>query len=121
MANINNEEKQELINCISKDISNILQKQLIPNIENDIIELIKAIFYDDVKYKVVLDKTEKLLKNYKGLREHINNVKITKADVKEAERNQLRQMMKNLFTDEELYYEKLYKSKANTEILFRFL
>ena len=48
-------------------------------------------------------------------------VKITKSDIKEAEESQIRQMMKNLFTDDELYFEKLYKSKANTEILVRFL
>lgn len=120
MVELNEEEKKELLIGIRKDVSDIL-KELVGNIRKDILEIIETNFYDDVKYEIVLEKTEKLLKNYKSLREHVNNIKITKSDIKEAEESQIRQMMKNLFTDDELYFEKLYKSRANTEILVRFL
>lgn len=120
MVELNDEDKKELLIGIRKDVSDIL-RELVGNIRKDVLEIIETNFYDDVKYEIVLEKTEKLLKNYKSLREHINNIKITKLDIKEAEESQIRQMMKNLFTDDELYFEKLYKSKANTEILVRFL
>ena len=120
MVGLNDNEKKELLNEIKHDVSDIL-RELIENIKIDVLEIIESNFYDDVKYSIVLEKTEKLLKNYRGLREHINNIKITKLEIKEAEETQIRQIMKNLFTDDELYFEKLYKSKANTEILVRFL
>ena len=120
MVGLNDNEKKELLNEIKHDVSDIL-RELIENIKIDVLEIIESNFYDDVKYSIVLEKTEKLLKNYRGLREHINNIKITKLEIKEAEETQIRHIMKNLFTDDELYFEKLYKSKANTEILVRFL
>lgn len=120
MVELNDNEKKELLNGIRHDVSDIL-RELIENIKIDVLEIIESNFYDDVKYSIVLEKTEKLLKNYRGLREHINNIKITKLEIKEAEETQIRHIMKNLFTDDELYFEKLYKSKANTEILVRFL
>lgn len=120
MVELNEAEKKELMDGIRKDFSDILN-ELVLGIKNDILEIIESNFYDDIKYEIVLEKTEKLLKNYKSLREHVNNIKITKLEIKEAEETQIRQIMKNLFTDDELYFEKLYKSKANTEILVRFL
>lgn len=120
MVELNEAEKKELMEGIRKDFSDILN-ELVLGIKKDILEIIESNFYDDIKYEIVLEKTEKLLKNYKSLREHVNNIKITKLEIKEAEETQIRQIMKNLFTDDELYFEKLYKSKANTEILVRFL
>lgn len=120
MVELNENEKKELLDGIKNDISDIL-KELVQNIRKDVLEIIEDNFYDDVKYEIVLDKTENLLKSYKSLREHVNNIKITNQDIKQAEETQIRQMMKNLFTEDELYFEKLYKSKANTEILVRFL
>jgi len=120
MVELNENEKKELLDGIKNDISDIL-RELVQNIRNDVLEIIEDNFYDDVKYEIVLDKTENLLKSYKSLREHVNNIKITNQDIKQAEETQIRQMMKNLFTEDELYFEKLYKSKANTEILVRFL
>lgn len=120
MVELNENEKKELLDGIKNDISDIL-RELVQNIRKDVLEIIEDNFYDDVKYEIVLDKTENLLKSYKSLREHINNIKITNQDIKQAEETQIRQMMKNLFTEDELYFEKLYKSKANTEILVRFL
>lgn len=120
MVELNENEKKELLDGIKNDISDIL-RELVQNIRKDVLEIIEDNFYDDVKYEIVLDKTENLLKSYKSLREHVNNIKITNQDIKQAEETQIRQMMKNLFTEDELYFEKLYKSKANTEILVRFL
>ena len=120
MVELNENEKKELLDGIKNDISDIL-RELVQNIRKDVLEIIEENFYDDVKYEIVLDKTENLLKSYKSLREHVNNIKITNQDIKQAEETQIRQMMKNLFTEDELYFEKLYKSKANTEILVRFL
>lgn len=120
MVELNENEKKELLDGIKNDISDIL-RELVQNIRKDVLEIIEDNFYDDVKYEIVLDKTENLLKSYKSLREHVNNIKITNQDIKLAEETQIRQMMKNLFTEDELYFEKLYKSKANTEILVRFL
>lgn len=120
MVELNEKEKQEILVDIKNDISNIL-KELVQNIRKDILEIIENNFYDDTRYAIVLEKTENLLKSYKSLREHINNIKITNQDIKHAEETQIRQIMKNLFTEDELYFEKLYKSKANTEILVRFL
>lgn len=120
MVELNDSEKKELLDGIKNDISDIL-RELVQNIRKDILEIIEDNFYDDVKYEIILEKTENLLKSYKSLREHVNNIKITNQDIKQAEETQIRQMMKNLFTEDELYFEKLYKSKANTEILVRFL
>ena len=77
MVGLNDNEKKELLNEIKHDVSDIL-RELIENIKIDVLEIIESNFYDDVKYSIVLEKTEKLLKNYRGLREHINNIKITK-------------------------------------------
>ena len=121
MGELNKEERKEFLDSIKQDISKILKNELIENTRKDVLKLIEENFYESVEHKVILSKTEKLLKSYKSLKEHIDNVTITKAEIKDAEKSQLRQMMKNLFTDEELYFEKLYKSRANTEIIVKFL
>lgn len=120
MVELNEEDKNELLQGIRKDISDIL-KELVQDTKKDIEQIIEDNFYDDVQYGIALDKTEELLKRYKSLAEHVNNIDITEEELKEAEETQIRQVMKNLFTEDELYFEKLYKSKINTEILVKFL
>ena len=120
MVELNDEDKKELFAGIRNDISDIL-KELVNDTKKDIESIIEENFYDDVQYEMTLETTENLLKNYKRLREHVNSIKITSQDLKNAEETQIKQIMKNLFTEEELYFEKLYKSKVNTEILVRFL
>lgn len=120
MVELNENDKNELLQDIRKDMSDIL-KELVQDTKKDIEQLIEDNFYDDVQYGVALDKTEELLKRYKSLSEHVKNIDITEEELKEAEETQIRQVMKNLFTDDELYFEKLYKSKINTEILVKFL
>ncbi len=120
MVELNESEKIEFLKDIKNNISDIL-KELIENIKIDVENIIEDNFYDKVQYEIALETTETLLKNYKRLREHVNSIKITSQDLKDAEETQIRQIMKNLFTEDELYFEKLYKSKANTEILVRFL
>lgn len=120
MVELNEEDKNELLQGIRKDISDIL-KELVQNTKKDIEQIIEDNFYDDVQYEIALDRTEELLKKYKSLVEHVNNIDITEEELKEAEETQIRQVMKNLFTEDELYFEKLYKSKINTEILVKFL
>lgn len=120
MVELNDDEKKYLLEGIRKDVTEIVTN-LVENIKRDVVEIIQTNYFEEKQYEFVLEKTETLLKNYKSLREHINNYKVTKAQIKEAEETQIRQIMKNLFTDDELYFEKLYKSKINTEILVRFL
>lgn len=120
MVELNDEDKNELLKVIRKDISDIL-KELVQNTKKDIEQIIEDNFYDDVQYEIALDRTEELLKKYKSLAEHVNSIDITEEELKEAEETQIRQVMKNLFTDDELYFEKLYKSRINTEILVKFL
>lgn len=120
MVELNDEDKKELFTGIRNDIADIL-KELVKDTKKDIEDIIEDNFYDDVQYEIALETTENLLKNYKRLREHVNSIKITSQDIKQAEEKQIIQIMKNLFTEEELYFEKLYKSKVNTEILVRFL
>lgn len=120
MVELNEEDKNKLLQGIREDISDIL-KELVQGTKKDIEQIIADNFYDDVQYGVALDKTEELLKRYKSLAEHVNNIDITEKELREAEQTQIRQVMKNLFTEDELYFEKLYKSKINTEILVKFL
>lgn len=120
MVELNNDERNELLQGIRKDISDIL-KELVQDTKKDIEQIIEDNFYDDIQYGIALDKTEELLKRYKSLSDHVKNINITEEEIKEAEETQIRQVMKNLFTDDELYFEKLYKSRINTEILVKFL
>lgn len=120
MIELNEEEKGKLLQGVRRDISDIL-KELVENTKKEVGQIIQDNFYEDVQYKMALCKTEELLKRYKSLTEHVKSIELTEEEIKEAEETQIRQVMKNLFTEDESYYEKLYKSKINTEILVKFL
>lgn len=120
MVELNENDKNEFLQGIRKDVSDIL-KELVQSVKKDIEQMVEDNFYDDVQYEIAIEKTEELLKRYKSLSEHIKSIDITEEEIKEAENTQIRQVMKNLFTEDELYFEKLYKSKINTEILVKFL
>jgi len=120
MVELNENDKNEFLQGIRKDVSDIL-KELVQSVKKEIEQMVEDNFYDDVQYEIAIEKTEELLKRYKSLSEHIKSIDITEEEIKEAENTQIRQVMKNLFTEDELYFEKLYKSKINTEILVKFL
>lgn len=68
-----------------------------------------------------LQKTESILNGYKKLKDFINTINFTDKEFKTMERQQIKDIMKNNFTDNETFLERVYRSKVNTEILVNFL
>ena len=68
-----------------------------------------------------LQKTEEILNSYKGLKDFIANVNFTDKEYDIMEKQQIKTVMKNNFTDNETFLERIFKSKVNTEILVTFL
>ncbi|MBP3595891.1 MAG: hypothetical protein J6J60_00600 [Clostridia bacterium] len=76
----------------------------------------------DIDYKMVLIKTEEILKNYKKLSEHIE---LTKEEIikesKEYHNKQIENIMTGLFSEDEVYLESLLKSRYKTKMFLDFI
>lgn len=68
-----------------------------------------------------LQKTEAILISYKKLKDFIDTINFTDKEYKNMETQQIKNIMKNNFTENETFLERIYKSKINTEILVEFL
>ena len=68
-----------------------------------------------------IQKTEAILNSYKSLNDFIKTINFTNKEFKTMERQQIKDIMKNNFTENETFLERVYKSKVNTEILVGFL
>ena len=74
----------------------------------------------EMNYKLVLEGTEEILKNYKKLKDHITLTKQEKEELlgvtKEYQDKQLESIMTGLFSEDELYLESLLKSRCKTKM-----
>jgi len=68
-----------------------------------------------------VQKTESMLNGYKGLKDFVNTVNFTDKEYEKMEIQQIKEIMKNNFTENESFLERVYRSKVNTEILVNFL
>lgn len=68
-----------------------------------------------------IQKTESILNGYKKLNDFVNTINFTDREFKSMERQQIKTIMKNNFTDNETFLERLYNSKINTEAFVSFL
>ena len=79
----------------------------------------------DIDYKLVLNKTEEILKNYKKLSDHIvlteQEKEILKNETQEYKNKELETIMTGLFSEDELYLESLLKSKYQTKMFLDFI
>lgn len=79
----------------------------------------------DIDYKLVLTKTEEILKNYKRLSDHIvlseQEKEILKKETQEYKNKELESIMTGLFSEDELYLESLLKSKYQTKMFLDFI
>ncbi len=108
-----------------------LSKEFIETVEKIVVKILEIKKYDitentlqEIKNKwndERLKKTEAILNSYKPLNDFIKNINFTDKEFKEMERQQIKTIMKNNFTDNESFLERIYKSKINTEIFVSFL
>lgn len=109
------ELEKEFIEEIEKVVERILdEKQEI--IAKNTLNEIKNKWNDER-----LQKTESLLNSYKRLKDFLETVNFTSKDYKTMERQQIKDIMKNNFTDNETFLERVYRSKINTEELIQYL
>lgn len=108
-----------------------LNKEFIEEVENIVEEIIKkkqGLIAENTLQEIRnkwneerLQKTESFLNSYKKLKDFIDTINFTDKDFKAMERQQIKDIMKNNFTDNETFLERVYKSKINTEELIQFL
>lgn len=81
--------------------------------------------FKDIDYKIVLYKTEEILKNYKKLFDHIQltdkEKEILINEAQDYKNKELESIMTGLFTEDELYLESLLKSKYQTKMFIDFI
>lgn len=79
----------------------------------------------EMDYKVTLENTEEILKNYKKLKDHITLTKQEKEELlgetKEYKEKQIESIMTGLFSEDELYLESLLKSRYKTKMFIAFI
>lgn len=79
----------------------------------------------EMDYKVALESTEEILKNYKKLKDHITLTKQEKEELlgetKEYQEKQIESIMTGLFSEDELYLESLLKSRCKTKMFIAFI
>ena len=107
--------KDYLVRKVSEEISNVFKQKME--------EAKKELF--QINYKVSLENTEEILKNYKKLKEHMALTKQEKEELleltKEYQDKQLESIMTGLFSEDELYLESLLKSRCKTKMFIDFI
>ena len=107
--------KNYLVRTVTEEIGNIFAKKMD--------EAKKELF--EMDYKVALESTEEILKNYKKLKDHITLTKQEKEELlgetKEYQEKQIESIMTGLFSEEELYLESLLKSRCKTKMFIAFI
>lgn len=109
------ELNKEFIEEVEKIVENILEKKQDLIAENTLQEIRNK--WNEER----LQKTESFLNSYKKLKDFIDTINFTDKDYKAMERQQIKDIMKNNFTDNETFLERVYRSKVNTEELIQFL
>lgn len=106
---------EEFIEEITELVENILDERKDITTE-DVFQEIKNKWNEER-----VQKTESMLNGYKGLKDFINTVNFTDKEYEKMEIQQIKEIMKNNFTENESFLERVYRSKVNTEILVNFL
>lgn len=79
----------------------------------------------DIDYKVALENTEEILKNYKKLKDHITLTDEEKQELlgetKEYHDREIESIMTGLFSENELYLESLLKNRCKTKMFLDFI
>ena len=106
---------EEFIEEITELVENILDERKDITTE-DVFQEIKNKWNEER-----VQKTESMLNGYKGLKDFVNTVNFTDKEYEKMEIQQIKEIMKNNFTENESFLERVYRSKVNTEILVNFL
>lgn len=106
---------EEFIEEITELVENILDERKDITTE-DVFQGIKNKWNEER-----VQKTESMLNGYKGLKDFVNTVNFTDKEYEKMEIQQIKEIMKNNFTENESFLERVYRSKVNTEILVNFL
>ena len=109
------ELNKEFIKEVEKIVEEILEKNQNQIAENTLQEIRNK--WNEER----LQKTESFLNSYKKLKDFIDTINFTDKDYKAMERQQIKDIMKNNFTDNETFLERVYRNKVNTEELIQFL
>ena len=109
------ELNKEFIKEVEKIVEEILEKKQNQIAENALQEIRNK--WNEER----LQKTESFLNSYKKLKDFIDTINFTDKDYKAMERQQIKDIMKNNFTDNETFLERVYRNKVNTEELIQFL
>ena len=79
----------------------------------------------DINYKLALENTEEILKNYKKLKDHITMTDEEKKELlgetQEYHDKQIESIMTGLFSENELYLESLLKNRCKTKMFLDFI
>ena len=95
---------KEFIQEINKIVEEILDKKQ-TLISKNTLEEIKNKWNEER-----LQKTEAILNSYKSLNDFIKTINFTNKEFKAMERQQIKDIMKNNFTENETFLERVYKS-----------
>lgn len=106
---------EEFIEEITELVENILDERKDITTE-DVFQEIKNKWNEER-----VQKTESMLNGYKGLKDFVNTLNFTDKEYEKMEIQQIKEIMKNNFTENESFLERVYRSKVNTEILVNFL
>ncbi len=80
----------------------------------------------NINYKLALENTEEILKNYKKLKDHITMTDEEKkkellGETQEYHDKQIESIMTGLFSENELYLESLLKNRCKTKMFLDFI
>ena len=79
----------------------------------------------NINYKLALENTEEILKNYKKLKDHITMTDEEKKELlgetQEYHDKQIESIMTGLFSENELYLESLLKNRCKTKMFLDFI
>lgn len=98
--------------------------ELVENIMDNRKDITTEDVFQEIKNKwneERIQKTESMLNSYKGLKDFLNTINFTNKEYEKMELQQIKEIMKNNFTENESFLERVYRSKVNTEILVEFL
>ena len=107
--------KDYLVRTVTQEIGNIFNQKM----EEARREL------KDINYKLALENTEEILKNYKKLKDHITMTDEEKKELlgetQEYHDKQIESIMTGLFSENELYLESLLKNRCKTKMFLDFI
>lgn len=104
---------------MNQDINEFLE-----HIREIIKEEISKIDIRKITYDKCINNTVVILENFKTLKqftEQVENVKFSQEEIDQAKEKELEKMMKEVFSNREIYLESLYKKHLQTRLFLNFL